>query len=743
MAQTALASDDIEVVIDGDDDNSVHVDEKTGAIETTLPDGDVVVQLNPPAVDSDDAPDIKKFYENLVERVEAGKLGIICDDLMEQIQADDNSRKQTLDTRARGLGLLGLQLEQPKSGVGDSAGSADGMSVVTNPLLVEACLKAWANAQAELLPADGPCKVEDFDVDEPEANQELADSFERDMNFYLTTVASEYGPDTSHMLLWGTVFGGSGIKKVAVSPILRRPSSESVDVKDFIVSDTTKDLKSCERLTHQIPMRPSVMKRLQMRGFYREIPLGPAIGPEPNAVDQKIASIQGTTPNIAARPEDQPYTLWETQCELNLPEFAKPPYAPAGFADKGIALPFLVTIDKDSRTILALRRDWKPEDEECTRKQLYVKYPYIPGPGFYGTGLLNVLGNASAAMTAAWRLTLDAGMYANFPGGLVSEIGGRQKTNTLRPAPGEFTSIQTNGRPISEIVMALPYKDITPGLLALIDKITAQSEKAGGSAEVPVGEGIQNVPVGTMLAHIEQATKLMAAAHKGMHAAQSEELGLIADLFREDPESFWKGNKKRKKFWNEQKLFVALNTCTLVPKSDPNVPSHVHRLMKAVALVQLLQIPQFAGLLSPGDILDRVLQAMKEDPSGIRITPPPAQAGPPSPEMLTAAAKLKDADTKAQKVQVDAEKNATESQDRQAELASEKDIETVRLAQTLVAHAGDAKAADKTHALDANKHALNVAKTVHDASMDHANLALDTHQALNPPQPAGPTDSGQ
>lgn len=736
MAQTAFSSDDITVVIDEPDD-SVRIDPKSGAIETTLPDGGVVVQLNPPPAANDETPDIKKFYENLVEKLGFDQTGIICDDLMEQIQADDNSRQQALDTRARGLGLLGLQLEQPKSGVGDSASAAPGMSVVINPLLLEACLKSWANAQAELLPADGPCKVEDFDVDEPEANQELADAFERDMNFYLTTIASEYGPDTSHMLLWGTVFGGSGIKKVCVSPVLRRPSSESVDIKDFIVSDTTKDLKSCERLTHQILMRPSVMKRLQRKGFYSEVPLPPATGPEPNAVDQKVAAIQGTTPNLAARPEDQPYTLWETQCELNLPEFAQPPYAPAGFAEKGIPLPFLVTIDKDSRTILALRRDWKPDDEECTRKQLYVKYPYIPGPGFYGTGLLNVLGNASAAMTAAWRLSLDAGMYANFPGGVVSELGGRQKTNTLRPAPGEFTPIQTNGQDIRQVLMALPYKDLTPGLLAIMGQITAQSEKAGGSVEVPVGEGIQNVPVGTMLAHIEQATKLMAAAHKGMHSAQSEELQLIADLFREDPESFWRGNRKYKKFWNEKKLFVALNTCTLVPKSDPNVPSHVHRLMKAVALIQLLAIPQFAGLLSPEGVLDRVLTSMKEDPNGIRVQPQP-QSGQPTPEMITAAAKLKEAQTKGEKVQVDAAKVATESKDRMAELAGEKDIETVRLAQTLVTHAHDGKAADRSHALDANKHAVNVAKTVHDATMDHAQLALDTHQALNPPQPAGP-----
>jgi hypothetical protein len=610
---------------------------------------------------------------------------------------------------------------------------------VTNPLLLEACLKAWANAQAELLPADGPCKIEDFDVDEPEANQELAEAFERDMNYYLTTVASEYSPDTSHMLLWGTVFGGAGIKKVYVSPELRRPTSESVDIKDLIVSDTTKDLKACARITHQITMRPSVMKRLQMKGFYKDTPMGPAIGPEPNPVDQKIGDIQGTMPKVEARPEDQPYTLWETQCELNLPEFAQPPYAPKGFAEKAIPLPFLVTIDKDNRSIIALRRDWKPDDEECTRKQMYVKYPYIPGPGFYGTGLLNVLGNASAAVTAAWRECLDAGMYANWSGGFISELGSRQKSNTFRLDPGQWATIQTGGRPIGEILLPNPYRDVTPGLLGLIDKIVAQSEKTGGSVEVPVGEGIQNVPVGTMLAHIEQATKLMAAAHKGMHTAQSEELSLIADLFREDPESFWKGIKKKKfkNFWNEQKLFLALNTYSLVPKSDPNIPSHIHRLMKADALVQLLGVPSFAGLLSPAGVLDRVLMAVKEDPNGIRVQPPPTSTQP-SPEQITAEAKAQDAQAKTAKVQVDAAKVATDAQNRQAELAGEERVETLRLAQTSIAHAGDQKKAAADNAHKAASHGLEVAKAVHDASMDHANLALDTHQAMNPPEPAAP-----
>lgn len=728
-------SDDIRVIVDGEPDNSVRVT-PTG-VEIDQPDGSVVVQLGATPSEGQGEEDPAKFYRNIVDEVGDDRLGVICEEVLEQIQADDESRKEMLDIRARGIGLLGLKLEQPQSSAADSSSDAGGgMSVVVNPLLAEGCFKAWANAQAELLPADGPCKVEDFDPNEPQANQQLADDFERDMNFYLTEIATEYAPDTSHMLLWGTVFGGCGIKKVYISPQLGRPVSESIDVKDFIVSDTTKDLRSCERLTHKIEMRPSVMKRLQMKGFYRDIQLAPPAPPDTNAVDQRVAGIQGVSASPQRRPEDQPYTLYETQCELLLPEFS-----PKGYAEKQIPLPFLVTIEKDSRVILSVRRDWKPEDEDCKRRQMYVKYPYIPGPGFYGTGLLNVLGNSSAAMTAAWRIALDTGMIANFPGGLYAESTGRQKSMVIRPEPGTFAPMQTNGKTLQESIMPLPYKDVTPGLMTLIDKISTAAEKAGGAVEIPLKEGVKDIPVGTMLAYIEQASQMVAAAHKGMHRAQSEELTLIADLFREDPESFWKGNPKYKNQWSEQRLFLALRVCTLVPRSDPNVPSHVHRVMKATALVQLLEIQDFKPFLDPAGILDRVLQVMKEDPNGIRKNPP-APSGQPSPEELAAAAKLQDSQTKAKQVDVNAAKVQSESEDRQKELQGEEAVETTRLAQTMIAHAHDKNQANKQNVKDAQDQALDVSKHAHQVTMDHAGLALDAHQALNPPQPTDQGDGG-
>src|SRR5882672_3860354 len=476
------AAQPITVVIE-DDDNTTRVDPETGTVEVDQPDGGVVVQLDAHRPSEEDQQD--PHFANLAEKMDGMDLGKIANELYDAIEADDRSRAGYLAILSRGLDILGTKLQEPKASIGDSASGIEGMSSVTNPLLLDACLKGWANAQAELLPATGPVKVKD-DGDEGAQEDELADILERDMNHFFTVTASEYYPDTSHMLLWGVYFGGSGIKKIYRCPMKRRPTSESIRAQDFIVSDTTKDLKSCSRITHQIMMRPSVMKRMKFLKAYRDIQLTQPT-PVPTQLDTKVASQQGTQPQ-KERPEDEPHTVWETQCELDLDD-----YAPSKFKGKGIALPYLVTLDKDSREILALRRDWEEDDEECERKRMYVKYPYVPGPGFYGTGMLNILGNASAAMTAAWREALDAGMFANFPAGLIAKLAGRQNTSNLRAGPAEFVPIETNGLPISQVVMGMPYKDVTPGLMTLMDKIIGQAKEVGGTADIPTAEGIQNV----------------------------------------------------------------------------------------------------------------------------------------------------------------------------------------------------------------------------------------------------------
>jgi len=665
---------DITVVIEDDGQTVRTLD--SGDIAIDQPDGGVVIQLNPQRFSAaNDDEDPKKFYQNLVEQIDDGRLMVIAEELFEAVQADDASRSEWLSDRADRMELLGLKSDDPRSG--DGASAVDGQSVVTNPLLLEACLKGWANAQAELLPAEGPCKIASYGDPATTKDDELGEQLQKDMNYYLTSIATEFAPQTSHMLLWGCYFGGSGFKKVYTHPLKKRPYSEKVSPEHLIVSDAMTDFDECERITHQISMRQSVMKRYQMKKIYRKIALAPP-NPQANQVDEEIAATQGVS-ITKDRPEDMPYTLWEIQCELDLDQFA-----PREYRGEGIPLPYLVTMDKDSHVILAIRRDWKPEDEDCNRKKMYVKYPYVPGPGFYGTGLAGILGNASAAMTAAWRLALDTAMYANFPSFLMSKLGGRQNTSDFRLSPGTGQSIETNGMDIKEVVMALPYKDVTTGLMGLIDKITEQSKAAGGAPDVPVGEGTANIPVGTMLAHVEQSTKVMGAAHKGQHRAMDEEINLILDLFRENPESFWKGNKQSMGFWNPQKLLEALNTRALVPKSDPNVPSHIHRVMKAVALVELSGTELGKAKLIPDEVIRRVLVAMREDPIGLIKKDDPN--APPSPEQITAQAKADEAQNKAKKIEADLAMTQMKIPVEQAKAKAMIEGKSIELARTLAAN---------------------------------------------------------
>lgn len=709
----------VQVVV-SEPDNAVRVDPVTGTIERDQQDGGVVVQLDAfrPQADASGS-----HYDNLVGKLSQQRLAQIAQDLHEQISADKRSRGNYLEIRKRGMEFMGLELKEPRANVGDTSAPVEGMSTVTNPLLAQAVFKGWANAQAELLPTEGPVKVKDEADPNTDADQDLADALERDTNHYLTVTASEYYPDTSHMLLWGTIFGGSGFKKIYRCPLRQRPVSESVDAEFLIVSDTTKDLKSCARITHEIKMRPSLLKRMQKIGAYRSTPLPQPQAPQVSPIGEQVAAIQGTDPSVQ-RPEDNPYLVWETQCELDLPEFT-----PSEFKESGIPLPYLVTMDSESRDILAIHRNWEEDDEQCRREQMWVKYPYVPGPGFYGTGLLHILGNASAAMTAAWRLALDNGMFANFPSAVAAKLAGRQNSSDIRVGPGTLAMLDTAGQDIRAVVAPLPYRDITAGFLSLMDKITTQAAQLGGAAEVAVAEGVQDVPVGTMLAQVEQATKIMAAAHKGMHQAQAEEIRLLVILFRRNPEDFWKGNESCPQgYWTAEKFERAVAACDLVPSSDPNTPSYIHRLAKALARVQLTTNPALAPRLNVDAILQAAFRTLHDDPSEFILPPPQPVPPQPDPNMIKAAAALTSAQAQQAKVQITAATAQSDAQSKLTDDQTERDIATTNLAKELVIHRGDA-------AHNAGQLGLQTAQAVHDANLGLAQHALEVHKTLNLPQP--------
>ena len=697
-----VATDDPDGVEDNDD-----------GISLKLPDGSVVIDLSPPSNDNGS----KGFDDNLAMDMAAGRLLTLGEALLEGIDADIQSRTEWETTRSRGIELLGLKLEDPRSDVGASSAPLESMSTVRDSTLLEAVLQAQANAIGELLPSDGPVKVKNVGQETAESDQ-VSESFETEFNHYLTDIATEYYPDTKRMLFW-TMFGGSGWKKVYSCPIRRRPVSESIDANDLIVSNAATDLWNAGRVTHRMTMRPSVMKRMQFLKVYRDVPLGQPSATQ-NKVEDKKDSIEGVRPTANQRPEDQPYTLYECYCEWDLDE-----YAPRQFKGKSIPLPYRVTIDKDSREILEVHRNWKEDDEACLPRKYFVRYPFVEGLGIYGIGLVHILGNASAALTAAWREMLDAGMFANFPGFIILKQLSRQLTNEFRVPPGGAVAIDSPTGRVSDGVAPLPYKDVSPGLLGLVKIIQDNAQRLGGTANLPIGEGKQDAPVGTTLALIEQATKVEGAVHKGLHHAQAEEFQLLKERFKEDPEAFWRHDTANKSQWTEETFLAALANCELIPVADPNTPSHMHRLMKAMAVVQLDQL--YPGLYDKRALNKRVLAMIKLDDGDALFLPPPdpnAQQ-PPDPNQIAAQAKLLQAQTGQQKNAIQAQAAAAELQNSQAERQSKENVETMKLAESLVVHGSNADQANQQHVLAATDSAHN--------------RIMDLHSVLTQPPPETPT----
>jgi hypothetical protein len=607
--------------------DGITIDPETGAAIIETDDGGVVVDFEPP-MDENKAAGAKEHNANLAEYIDDSELSRISEELLLGIQQDEQSRTDWLETRAQGIRLLGLKMENPKSSI-DSSAALDGMSTVRHPLLLEAVLRFQANARGELLPASGPIKVSDK-IKEDGVNDELAEALEGDLNYYLTTTATEYYPDTDRLLFY-VGFGGCGFKKVYNCPIRQRPVSESVDAKDLIVSDASTDLRNSRRVTHQIMMKPSTLRRMQLAGAYRNIPLGVANPSMPNAVDQEIANTQGIDPQLAMQEADRDHTIYECYCELDI----------RGFEDKdgkgqtGLALPYRVVMDKDSRRVLEVRRNWREEDDSKLAKICFVKYSYVPGLGFYDIGLVHILGNTTNALTAAWREMLDAGMFANFPGFIYSKLAGRQNTNEFRVPPGGGIPFDTNGQPLGSMVIPLPYKDIGPAFAQFIQNIAETGQRVGGTAEIGIGEGKQDAPVGTTLALLEQATKIEGAVHKRLHAAQAEEFQLLKECFRENPESFIRSVKGTMN-WDADKFVAALEDASIVPVADPNTPTHMHRLMKAQGLVQIDKA--YEGMLDSRSVVERVLTMMGVDDAESLFSP--QQAPQPNPLAMAKMAEL-------------------------------------------------------------------------------------------------------
>ena len=718
---------EFDVMIEGDDDGDVIMaGDHPGAIEIPHDDGSVTIDLDPHyATDEDDG----EFDENLAEKIDELTLNRIAGNLLEAIEQDERDRSDWIQQRADGLELLGQKIEKPGSGnVGSSSTAVPGQSTVRDALLAEACDRFQANSFAELCPAEGPCKIINYGS-ENTFTDELAQSLEKDFNFYLTGAgphtAKEYYPDTRKMLWW-TGYASGMFKKVYKCPIRNRPVSESVDGADLIVPSNATDLHNAGRVTHQISMRQGVMRRMQILGVYRDVPLS-APSPNPNILKSTEAAVIG----MNARPqreEDQDYTIFECYCELDIDGFEHK----RNGEPTGLPLPYRVTMDKDSRTILEIRRNWKQpkdesEDELPVARIPFVLFPYATGIGFYGTGLLHRLGNYTMALTAMLRECIDAGMFASFPGFLFAKPMGRQLQNEFRVPPGGGAPIDVSGsgNDINKAVMPLPYKDVSGPMVALMAQTRDVAARYGGTAENPTGEGVANAPVGSVLAAIDQATRIEGGVHKALYAAQREELELLKELFREDPDALWRGNK-RPAFGNDavnrrQKFIAALDNCDLVPASDPNVPSHMHRLAKATTYLQTaMALP---GLFNMQKVLKRWATMVKIDDIEGDFAPPMQQQPDPA-IMAQIALKAREVAVKEAQTQLKAQNDQARIAIEHTKIKSSEDIEAARLA---TKHASDNRPDPQAQIDPLQMRALDLKQQ--QIAQSGAKLALDAKNA--------------
>jgi hypothetical protein len=652
--QEPLSDEDVIVeIIEGNDNNKM--DEKGNILEIEHPDGSITISLDgKPIGGSTKEKDETGWFRNLVEDVAESNLGSIAEELLRGIRDDLESRKDWIEDRAQGIKLLGLKVEIPGlQGASDGA-PIEGMSKVRHPLLLEAVLRFQANARSELLPTDGPVKVRNDNNNATLQNDQLANALENDLNHYLTSTATEYYPDTDRMLLM-LGFGGTSFKKVYFCPLRNRPVSETVDADDLVVNNAATDLSNAKRITHRSYMTPNTVKRLQILGVYRDISLSTPKAADPDSFQREKNAQQGISMD-SYNPDDRDRLIYEVYCDLDLPGFE---HKHKG-KQSGLEIPYIVTIDESSRQILSIVRNYDEDDAELpSAKKRFVKYTFVPGLGFYDIGLLHILGNTTNAITAAWRELLDAGMYNNFPGFLMADTGARQNTNIFRVPPGGGALVKTNGMPLSQAIMPLPYKEPSGALMNLVTQMAETGMRVGGTSEVMVTEGKPDAPVGTTLAMIEQAQKVLNSVHKRLHGAQSEEFELLVQCFKENPESFWQKRRRAAYPWDEKTFLDALDNYYFVPQADPNTASQSQRLMKVLALKQL--VASNPTLYDPIAVDTAALQALGwSNPSQFMI--PASAQGKPPPELLQAMAKAQNDKMVAEARMLDSQTRATESQ---------------------------------------------------------------------------------
>jgi hypothetical protein len=521
----------------------------------TLEDGSMEITIEPGKEEDDE------FNDNLAEDMDEGQLTELSGDLIGEYDADINSRKDWLTTYVDGLELLGLKVE-------DRTEPWPGACNVYHPLMTEALVKFQAETMMETFPAAGPVKTVIIGKQTKE-KEDAAERVKDDMNYQLTDMMPEYRPEHERML-WGLGLSGNAFKKVYYDPSLERQVAMYVPAEDIVVPYGASNLETAERVTHVMRKTKNELHKLQVAGFYRDVDLG-----EPfldiDEAEKKIAEKLGFNPT-----EDDRYKILELHVNLDLEN---------GDSEDGIALPYVVTIEKGTGTILAIRRNWNPDDKLKAKRQHFVHYGYIPGFGFYCFGLIHLIGAFAKSGTMILRQLVDAGTLSNLPGGLKSR-GLRIKGDDTPISPGEFRDVDVPSGAIRDNILMIPYKEPSQVLNQLMNQIIEEGRRFASAADMKVSDMSANSPVGTTLAILERTLKVMSAVQARIYYAMKQEFKLLKGIIRDytpeeysyDPEV---GDRRAKQ--------ADYDNVDVIPVSDPNAATMSQKVVQYQAVMQMAQ----------------------------------------------------------------------------------------------------------------------------------------------------------
>tara|TARA_R110000782_G_scaffold21182_1_gene57117 strand:- start:37 stop:2544 length:2508 start_codon:yes stop_codon:yes gene_type:complete len=539
------------------------VPEDEGVSFEVADDGGVVVNFGEEGIEEEVTA--KEYYTNLATDMDDEILKDVAHTVIENFQADKDSRAEWDSMFERGFDLLGLKLE-------DATEPFEGACTAVHPLLIESAVKFQAKASQELFPSGGPVKAQILGKQDV-TKQEQANRVQNFMNYQLTEQMPEYFDEFERMLFHLPLIG-SAIKKVYYDAGLERPVSEFVPIDQFYVSYYASNLRKADRYTHVIYRNPIDMQKDIESGIYSDVELPEASNPNQSNLSEKLNTIMGLSPTAEHDPQ---YVLLEQHVHLDIPD---PECQEGEFA------PYIITVEQDSRQILSIRRNYRAKDTNKEKRMHFVHYKFVPGFSFYGLGLIHFLGNLTMTATAAMRSLIDAGQFANLPGGFKAK-GVRMVGDNEPIAPGEFKEVEATGIDLQKAIVPLPYKEPSSVLYNMLGFVTAAGQKFADSTEQIVSDAASSGPVGTTMALLEASSKFFSGIHKRLHKSQRDEFKIIAEIdydYLPNEYPYDVPNASREIFKKDFDGVV-----DVVPVSDPNIPSNAHRMMLANMALQMAQ----------------------------------------------------------------------------------------------------------------------------------------------------------